>query len=408
MRHHPLSAAIGIGLFAVLVPLSATSASAADPYGYWRKADQGERPAKMQVHRCGSGGRYLCVKIVWLQNPFDSKGNLLRDIRNSNPSQRGREIMGLPIVRGMAKVGANQWKGNIYNPEDGNTYSATLTLVSRNKIVLKGCKAFLLCGERVWLRTSPPPQPEPESKPEEQIEASAEPGAAPVAAAESAPEAATAATAMAEPAMPESPKAEPEPNALGNAEMVTPAAQQSAQPGYRFLNSASAEEHAGFTGESVPSMFVMTKPIEGATAANAAARDTAAVAAAETAAVPAEPKPDEQPAPVPVAQPKAAPQLKPQPVAGPVPEPQPKSQTRTIQANAAPAPQPKAAVKPAPVPVAPAGEAGEAEPTVAPETADTAEASPPRQLTWRERRKLRRQQRLMQGSEGQGLLPWLR
>lgn len=366
MRHHALSAAISIGLAAVFLTLNAGSASA-NPYGYWRKADQGERPAKMQIHRCGSGGRYLCVKIAWLKNPLDRKGNPLRDIRNSNPSQRGREIKGLPIVKGMAKVGANQWKGNIYNPEDGNTYSATLTLVSRNKIVLKGCKAFLLCGERVWLRTSPPPKPEPQVKPEEQIEASAKPEAAPVAAAEGAPKAAATAIATT--------TAKPEANTLGDAEMITPAAQQSEQPGYRFLNSAAAAQgHAGFTGENVSSMFVMTKPIEGAApAANAAVSGTAAVAAAEGAAVPAEPKPAAQPTPAP------------KPVAEPAP----------VQ---------EAAPKSAPAPVAPAAAEGEVAPAAPSETAVATEAAPPRKLTRRERRRLRRQQK----GEVQGLLPWLR
>jgi uncharacterized protein (DUF2147 family) len=385
--HRAFTVAIGIGLAAAFISLSTSSASAADPYGYWRKVDQGEYPAKMQIHRCGSGGRYLCVKIAWLQKPLDSKGNPLRDVRNSNPSQRGREIMGLPIVRGMAKVGANQWKGNIYNPEDGNTYSATLTMVSQSKIILKGCKAFLLCGQRVWVRTSPPPKPEPEVKPEEQIEASAEPNTTP-----------EAATNIAT-------RAEPEANALGETQMVTPASQQSAQPGYRFLNgSATAQGQAGFTGDNVPSMFVMTKPIEDAA-------DTAS-AAAGGASVPAEPKPAAQPAPVP----------QPKPVAEPTPAPQSKPQTRTIQANAAPAPQPRsqAAPKPAPAPAAaetenvgePNANATVAEATTESDTADadaasTTEATPPRKLTWRERRRLRRQQRLMQ-SESEGLLPWLR
>jgi len=362
MRHHALTAAIGTVLAAALVPLSVTSASAADPTGYWRKAEQRSKwPGKMLIHRCGPGNRYMCVKIAWVKNPFDDKGNPLRDILNSNTSLRKREIVGLPIARNMAKVAGNQWKGSIYNPEDGNTYSATLTLASRNKIILRGCKAFLLCGERIWVRTSSPPKPEPEVKPEEQIEASAEPKTAPVAAAETATNAAAAASSM------------------GEAQMATPAAHQSTEPGYHFLNSATAAPAtANFTGNDVPSMFVMTKPL-----------DQNAVAAAEGA-----PKPAASPAPA----------------AQPVAQPQPKPQPRTIEANAAPVPQAKpapravAAPKPAPVPqpaAIPESEAAEIEAT---ETADATEATPPRALTWRERRRLRRQQRLRQ-TEG---LPWVR
>jgi uncharacterized protein (DUF2147 family) len=366
MRHHAFSAAVGLVVAAAFVPLSATEAAAADPTGYWRKADQGERPGKMEIFRCGSGKRYICAKIVWLQNPLDSKGNPLRDVRNENPSQRGRPIMGLPIINGMAPVGANQWKGNIYNPEDGNTYSATLTLVSRNQINLRGCKGWILCGERTWLRTTLPKE-EPAPEPEEQIEAKAEPKAEP----EAAPATETAA-------------AEPEtaPEAPAQTEMLTPVAAPATQPGYRFLNGSTVtENHAGFSGENVPSMFAMTKPME------TDAEETNGVAATETAA----------PAPQP------APQAQPAPAAQPKPKPQ------TIQANAAPAPSPKPQAapraEPAPAPVAD-GEVG-TEPVDATET-ETAEAVvDPSNLSRRERRLLRRQQRTMQ-QEGQGLLPWLR
>ena len=354
MRHHVTTAAIGFLAAAILVPMTSTEAAAADPSGIWRKTEQGERPGKMEVFRCGSGKRYICAKIVWLQDPLDSKGKPLHDVRNENPSLRGRPILGLPIINGMAPTGANQWKGNIYNPEDGNTYSATLTLVSRNQIHLKGCKAWLLCGERTWVRTSLP-QPEPEP----QIEAAAEP--------ESAPETETAAA--------------PEPekkDAFAEAEIMTPAVGHGTQPGYRFLNaSTTADDQAGFSGENVPSMFVMTKPI-------ATDADGNEVAATESA-----PAPQQQAA-------------APQPAAQPA--------TRTIQANAAPAPkpQPQAAPRATEAPTAqPAGTAeGEPIDTTETETAEAA-AVDPQNLTRRERRMLRRQQRGVE-EQSQGLLPWLR
>ena len=367
MRHHAFTAAIGSLAAAAFIPLSATEAAAADPTGIWRKADQGERPGKIEVFRCGSGKRYICAKIIWLQDPLDSRGKPLRDVRNENPSQRGRAILGLPIINGMAPVGANQWKGNIYNPEDGNTYSATMTLVSRNQINLKGCKAWLLCGERTWLRTSLPKE-EPTPEPEEQIEASAEP--------ENTPAAETAAA---------KPEAETEQDAFADTEMLTPVANTAVQPGYRFLNgSTTTEDHTGFSGENVPSMFAMTKPVDDA-AEGAQAEGTDDVAATEN-------------APTPVAQPAPA----------PAPAAKPKPQ-QTIQANAAAAPAPQAAPRtaptPAPTPVAEPAEA--AEPVEGTET-ETADATIETQhLSRRERRLLRRQQRSME-EQSQGLLPWLR
>jgi uncharacterized protein (DUF2147 family) len=355
MRHHVFSAAIGIAMAAALVPLSATQAAAADPTGIWRKSEQGERPGKFEIYRCGSGKRYLCAKIVWLQDPLH-EGKPIHDIRNENPRLRSRPILGLPIINGMAQVGANQWKGNIYNPEDGNTYSATLTLVSRNQINLRGCKGWILCGERTWLRTTLPKE-EPTPEPEEQIEASAEP--------ESAPETETAAAAPA-----------PEEDAFANAEMLTPVAQHSTQAGYRFLSaSTTTQGQAGYSGENVPSMFAMTSPLP------KDGDEADAVAAAEGAPAPSEPQ-------------TAAVE---QPASQPKPQP--------VRANAAPSPQPQAAPESASSTAAEPG----AEPIEGEEPMQTAETEmqAPHKLSWRERRQLRRQQKLQQ-QEAQGLLPWLR
>ncbi len=355
MRHHVISAAIGIAMAAALVPLNATQAAAADPTGIWRKSEEGERPGKFEIFRCGSGKRYLCAKIVWLQDPL-YKGKPLIDIRNENPRLRNRPILGLPMINGMAQVAANQWKGNIYNPEDGNTYSATLTLVSRNQINLRGCKGWILCGERTWVRTSLPKE---EPKPEEQIEASAEPESAPET--ERAPE-----TAAATPA--------PEADTFANAEMLTPVAARSTQAGYRFLSpSTSTDGQAGFSGENVPSMFAMTSPLPNDDGADA-------VAAAESAPAPSEPKSESK------SESKAAGVAQ--------PEPQP------VRATRAPAPQ--AAPQPAAEPID-----GE-DPMQTAETEAMAETGAvPQRLSWRERRQLRRQQKLQQQEE-QGLLPWQR
>ena len=229
MKHRTLTAALGLLVAAILIPTGLAQAASADPTGIWRKAKQGERPGKMQVYRCGRSKKLLCVKIVWLQNPLDSKGKPLHDVRNTNASMRARPILGLQIVNGMQPVSANQWKGSIYNPEDGNTFSATLTLVSRNQIHLKGCKAWLLCGERTWLRTTMPKKPEVEP----QIEASAKPEAV----------------------------VKPEPNTLSEAEMLTPAVQDGTRPGFRFLNTATKVDSNEFSGENVPSMFEMSSLI---------------------------------------------------------------------------------------------------------------------------------------------------
>ncbi|MGA9442025.1 MAG: DUF2147 domain-containing protein [Methyloceanibacter sp.] len=362
MRHHVFSAAIGLALAAALLPASATSVQAGDPSGYWRKANQGQFPAKMQLYRCS--GRGICVKIVWLKNPRDSKGRALQDVRNVNASLRKRTIEGMHIIRGMKQVSANQWKGTVYNPEDGKTYSATVTLASSRKIVLKGCVASFLCREQVWLRTSAPPPREEEKKPETQVEASAQPGVTPVAASAGAAAAGSS---------------------VANAEVLAPAAQQNLQPGYRYLNGSKTNQHPeSFAGESVSSMFSMATPLAPGSAQAAAGAGPAPAHAATTDLTPPAP----QQASV---QPEAA-ALAAEPMA-------------PAAAPAAPAAAPAA---PAAAPT-PDVEAAPSEAVPEPQVAEQSDAAQGQRRTWRERRQMRRQKRLKElQAQGQNLIPWLR
>ena len=158
MKHRTFAPAIG-ALAALFVAAGVPSyASAADPSGIWAKDDGS---AKMEVKKCGRG---ICSKIVWLRDPNDSRGRPLHDARNENTSMRDRPIIGLPLFANMVAIDSSTWQGSVYNPEEGKIYTdVKVTLASRNQIVLKGCKAWLLCGEKYWTRSKlPPTEAEPE------------------------------------------------------------------------------------------------------------------------------------------------------------------------------------------------------------------------------------------------------
>ena len=88
---------------------------------------------------------------------------------------RDRPIIGLPLFSNMTLTEPNTWVGNAYNPEEGRIYTdVKVTLVSRQQIVLRGCKAWLLCGEKMWTRSQPPPSPAAPGEPIE-VKAPAEP-----------------------------------------------------------------------------------------------------------------------------------------------------------------------------------------------------------------------------------------
>ncbi len=179
-----LIAAAAVAVFALLAQIVPVMAQSAE--GFWL-TEAGPRQAKVELSECGGGG--LCAKIVWLKTPNDDRGKPLRDMRNKDESKRGRPILGMSILSNLQRTGQQSWQGSVYNPEDGNTYKAHFTLVSKTKAQLKGCAMFgMVCGEKIWTRTEPEkpklvakpkvePKPKEEPKPVEPVPAAAEPDA---------------------------------------------------------------------------------------------------------------------------------------------------------------------------------------------------------------------------------------
>jgi len=65
---------------------------------------------------------------------------------------RNRQLKGLTILQGFAR-GENGWDGgSIYNPDDGGTYKATITIADPDTLKLKGCIVWPLCKTQVWKR----------------------------------------------------------------------------------------------------------------------------------------------------------------------------------------------------------------------------------------------------------------
>lgn len=77
------------------------------------------------------------------------------DYNNKNPGMRSRPILGLRILILRPAGRGVVYDGEIYNPEDGNTYSGYLELVGPDSVRLQGCILFnLLCRGEDWLRVS--------------------------------------------------------------------------------------------------------------------------------------------------------------------------------------------------------------------------------------------------------------
>jgi hypothetical protein len=85
------------------------------------------------------------------------------DVKNPDPNLRSRPTLGMPILLGMApsKQGSwdnnksKKWEGQIYNSEDGHTYSASISLVDPHTLRVQGCFLGFLCGGENWTRVEP-------------------------------------------------------------------------------------------------------------------------------------------------------------------------------------------------------------------------------------------------------------
>ncbi len=124
----------------------ATAGFAAGPAGMWSMAS-----GKVTVKVSSCSGN-LCARIVALKEPISKiDGKPKVDRENPNPALQKRPLIGLSILIGMKPAGQGLWKGAIYNPDDGKTYSATVRYAG-DSMKVKGCVAGIFCKTNVFVK----------------------------------------------------------------------------------------------------------------------------------------------------------------------------------------------------------------------------------------------------------------
>lgn len=136
MKASPIIAATGL-----LAMLFASTAALADPIGEWRVADG---TATVRIRHCG---RDLCGYIA---TTASAPG---RDTKNPDPRKRNRSVIGMEVLINMRATGKDLWQGSTYNAEDGQIYSASMSLSSAQALNIRGCApGGGMCGSEVWTR----------------------------------------------------------------------------------------------------------------------------------------------------------------------------------------------------------------------------------------------------------------
>ncbi|WP_088345557.1 MULTISPECIES: DUF2147 domain-containing protein [Rhodomicrobium] len=133
--------ALGAGLLLICASGPSFAQSAEDALGVWENPENGSH---IQIAKCGGG---VCATVVKVKDPSRT------DTQNPDPQLRKRPIKGIVIMNGATKSDAKTWSGKLYNTQDGQTYSGTLSVVDKNHVKLQGCvMGGLVCKGPTWNR----------------------------------------------------------------------------------------------------------------------------------------------------------------------------------------------------------------------------------------------------------------
>jgi uncharacterized protein (DUF2147 family) len=140
---------------AILAAVLLTSSCVVDTANAQRSALDGiwvtdDGDGAVEIVECGDSLCGTVYSILLRSNPPPPQF----DIGNVKPELRSRPICGMPIFGGMKKFGPDYWgEGWIYDPHEGETYDAELTLQSPNVLSVHGYIHIKIVGRTVlWTR----------------------------------------------------------------------------------------------------------------------------------------------------------------------------------------------------------------------------------------------------------------
>jgi uncharacterized protein (DUF2147 family) len=153
------------GLAIILLAFTANTGSVsafaqAQIEGVW----QTQLRSEITISRCPEGYCGRISKVIvperYLQGSNGAAIEQMRpedffDYNNKDPQLRDRPILGLQILTLTPTDRPNIYDGEIYNPEDGNTYSGYMEVLGPDKVRLNGCVLFnVICRGEDWVRVS--------------------------------------------------------------------------------------------------------------------------------------------------------------------------------------------------------------------------------------------------------------
>lgn len=107
-----------------------------------------EKDAMIAIRKCGKA---FCGTLErFLIAPPGGKDQ--RDANNADPAKRNRRLVGTTILSNL-KADADVWRGQIYDPKSGRTYTSEVRRKAAGVLEVKGCLG-LFCQTQLWKSAS--------------------------------------------------------------------------------------------------------------------------------------------------------------------------------------------------------------------------------------------------------------
>ena len=107
---------------------AATPALAFEPWGVWVREESG---TSFDFYNCAGK---LCAKVIAVAKDDDPAA------------------IGTVILRNAVRKPDGAWYGDLYNTDNGKTYSGTVKVDKPDELTLKGCLWKYLCKSETWVR----------------------------------------------------------------------------------------------------------------------------------------------------------------------------------------------------------------------------------------------------------------
>lgn len=82
----------------------------------------------IRASRCGDS---MCGTVIWAT-----------DQAKADVAAKGGRLIGTQVFRDFRPTGSNEWRGKVYIPDMGRSFSGTITLTDNDSITATGCAFF--------------------------------------------------------------------------------------------------------------------------------------------------------------------------------------------------------------------------------------------------------------------------